>query len=264
MNVAAGQFAVMPDWQSNLERCRLFISEAIAKGIDLLVLPEAIQARDNTDPSYSVRHGQALDGPFVREMCRFTENCNLTLIFTIHIPGDAGRVTNSLLVLHRGLVTARYDKLHLYDAFNVQESSLVSPGQAVAPLIAVGDLMVGVMTCYDLRFPEQAMSLALAGAHVLVVPAAWLKGENKVHHWQTLLAARALDTTCYIVASGECGDKNIGMSQIIDPMGNVLACASDEPGVIVSELTLERVKQVRAQLPVLANRRFLPPTLGKS
>lgn len=264
MNVAAGQFAVMPDWQSNLAQCRLLVSEAIEKHANLLVLPEAIQARDNSDPGYSVRHGQTLDGPFIQGMCQLTENCDLTLVFTMHIPDAAGRVTNSLLALHRGQVTARYDKLHLYDAFNVQESRFVSPGQALAPLIAVGDLLVGVMTCYDLRFPEQAMSLALAGAHALVVPAAWLKGENKVHHWQTLLAARALDTTCYIVASGECGEKNIGMSQIIDPMGNVLASASNQPGLIASEITLERVEQVRARLPVLANRRFLPPVLGNN
>ncbi|OAT76195.1 hydrolase [Mangrovibacter phragmitis] len=262
MNVAAGQFAVMPDWQDNLAQCRLLVSQAIEKRVNLLVLPEAIQARDNTDPGYSVRHGQTLNGPFIQGMRQLTENCDLTLVFTLHIPDDSGRVTNSLLALHRGQVTARYDKLHLYDAFNVQESRLVCPGQAIAPLIAVGDLMVGVMTCYDLRFPDLAMSLALAGAHVLVVPAAWLKGENKVHHWQTLLAARALDTTCYIVASGECGEKNIGMSQIIDPMGNMLACAGLEPGMIVSDITLAHVEQVRARLPVLVNRRFLTPVLG--
>lgn len=262
MNVAAGQFAVMPDWQDNLAQCRLLVSQAIEKRVNLLVLPEAIQARDNTDPGYSVRHGQTLNGPFIQGMRQLTENCDLTLVFTLHIPDDSGRVTNSLLALHRGQVTARYDKLHLYDAFNVQESRLVCPGQAIAPLIAVGDLMVGVMTCYDLRFPDLAMSLALAGAHVLVVPAAWLKGENKVHHWQTLLAARALDTTCYIVASGECGEKNIGMSQIIDPMGNMLACAGLEPGMIVSDITLAHVELVRSRLPVLVNRRFLPPVLG--
>ncbi len=101
----------------------------------------------------------------------------------------------------------------------------MDPGQQIPPVIEVAGLRVGLMTCYDLRFPELALSLALNGAQLLVLPAAWVKGPQKEHHWATLLAARALDTTCYIVAAGECGTRNIGLSRIVDPLGTTLAGA---------------------------------------
>lgn len=112
----------------------------------------------------------------------------------------------------------------------------MDPGQQIPPVIEVAGLRVGLMTCYDLRFPELALSLALNGAQLLVLPAAWVKGPQKEHHWATLLAARALDTTCYIVAAGECGTRNIGLSRIVDPLGTTLAGAGSEPQLIFADL----------------------------
>ncbi|MGG5840169.1 nitrilase-related carbon-nitrogen hydrolase, partial [Huaxiibacter chinensis] len=111
------------------------------------------------------------------------------------------------------------------------------------------------------RFPEMAMNLALAGADVLILPAAWVKGPLKEHHWATLLTARALDTTCYVIAAGECGNKNIGQSRVIDPLGVTIAAAAERPALIMAQLDRERVNAVRQQLPVLGNRRFAPPQL---
>ena len=96
---------------------------------------------------------------------------------------------------------------------------------------------------------------------MLVLPAAWVNGPLKAHHWTTLLAARALDTTCYLVAAGECGTRNIGQSRVVDPFGVTLAEAGDEPDLIFAEVTPDFVREVRAQLPVLLNRRFAPPQL---
>ncbi|VED52943.1 Putative amidase [Raoultella terrigena] len=83
----------------------------------------------------------------------------------------------------------------------------------------------------------------------------------KEHHWATLLAARALDTTCYIVAAGECGNRNIGQSRIIDPLGTTLAGAADRPQMIFADVSVDYLRQVRERLPVLQNRRFAPPQL---
>ena len=94
-----------------------------------------------------------------------------------------------------------------------------------------------------------------------MLPAAWVKGPLKEHHWATLLAARALDTTCYIVAAGECGTRNIGQSRIIDPLGTTLAGAGERPQLIFAELSADYIQQVRERLPVLQNRRFAPPQL---
>lgn len=134
-------------------------------------------------------------------------------------------------------------------------------GEQIPPLIDINGMRIGLMTCYDLRFPELALSLALKGADVLVLPAAWVRGPMKEHHWATLLAARALDTTCYIIAAGECGTRNIGQSRIIDPLGTTIAGAAVQPQLIFAEISADYIRQVRESLPVLRNRRFAPPQL---
>ena len=263
MNVAAGQFAVCPDWAENLRRCSQLMAQAESAGVSLLVLPEAVLARDNSDPGYAARQAQLQDGPFLSGMREASlRHPELATVFTLHIQVGDGQVTNRLFALQDGAILCQYDKLHLYDAFAMQESRLVTAGHLIPPLISLGDMRVGVMTCYDLRFPDLALSLALAGADILAVPAAWVKGPAKEHHWATLLAARALDTTCYIVASGECGERNIGLSQVIDPMGITIASAGESDGLVISPVSKQRITAVRAQLPVLENRRFAPPVLN--
>ncbi|WP_333495049.1 deaminated glutathione amidase [Kluyvera sp. CHPC 1.251] len=261
MRVAAGQFVVTPEWQVNAQRCVALMRSAAEAGTSLLVLPEALLARSDNDPDMSVRSAQALDGGFMQVLLAQSRSDALTTVLTIHTPSGEDRARNTLVALRGGEVIAHYHKLHLYDAFSIQESKRVDAGEALPPLIEVEDVKVGLMTCYDLRFPELAMTLALQGAEILALPAAWVRGPLKEHHWATLLAARALDTTCYVVASGECGTRNIGQSRIIDPLGVTLAGATAEPQLIISEIQREHLLNVRQQLPVLKNRRFALPQL---
>lgn len=262
MFVAAGQFAVSPVWEKNADTCVALMSQAAENGVSLLVLPEALLARDDSDPDLSVKSAQYVEGDFLKQLLRESASNRMTTILTLHVPSSPGRATNTLVALRGGKVVASYAKLHLYDAFSIQESRNVDAGDTIAPLLDVEGLKVGLMTCYDLRFPELSMALALQGAEVLVLPAAWVKGPLKEHHWSTLLAARALDTTCYMIAAGECGNKNIGQSRIIDPFGVTIAAAADVPALVMAEISAERIRQVRAQLPVLRNRRFVPPQLS--
>ncbi|WP_368300502.1 deaminated glutathione amidase [Kluyvera sichuanensis] len=261
MRVAAGQFVVTPEWQVNAQRCVTLMRSAAETGASLLVLPEALLARSDSDPDMSVRSAQTLDGGFMQVLLAQSRSDALTTVLTIHTPSGEGRARNTLVALRGGEVIAHYHKLHLYDAFSIQESKRVDAGEVLPPLIEVEGFKVGLMTCYDLRFPELAMTLALQGAEILALPAAWVRGPLKEHHWATLLAARALDTTCYLVASGECGTRNIGQSRIIDPLGVTLAGATAESQLIISDIQYEHLLHVRQQLPVLANRRFALPQL---
>ncbi|WP_144884654.1 deaminated glutathione amidase [Leclercia adecarboxylata] len=261
MYVAVGQFAVTANWQKNAETCVSLMAQAAAQGASLLVLPEALLARDDNDPDLSVKSAQPLDGSFLTMLLAESARNELTTVLTVHVPSTAGRAINTLVALRGGRIVEQYAKLHLYDAFNIQESRLVDAGTKVPPLIEIEGIRVGLMTCYDLRFPEMALNLALAGAEVLVLPAAWVRGPLKEHHWSTLLAARALDTTCYVVAAGECGNKNIGQSRIIDPLGVTIAAAAEGPALLIAEISQQRITLVRQQLPVLRNRRFAPPQL---
>ncbi len=244
MLVAAGQFAVTSVWEKNAEICASLMVQAAENEVSLFVLPEALLARDDHDADLSVKSAQLLEGEFLGRLRRESKRNMMTTILTIHVPSTPGRAWNMLVALQAGNIVARYAKLHLYDAFAIQESRHVDAGDEIAPLLEVEGMKVGLMTCYDLRFPELALAQALQGAEILVLPAAWVRGPLKEHHWSTLLAARALDTTCYMVAAGECGNKNIGQSRIIDPFGVTIAAASEMPALIMAEVTPERVRQV--------------------
>lgn len=210
MLVAAGQFAVTSVWEKNAEICASLMAQAAENDVSLFVLPEALLARDDHDADLSVKSAQLLEGEFLGRLRRESKRNMMTTILTIHVPSTPGRAWNMLVALQAGNIVARYAKLHLYDAFAIQESRHVDAGNEIAPLLEVEGMKVGLMTCYDLRFPELALAQALQGAEILVLPAAWVRGPLKEHHWSTLLAARALDTTCYMVAAGECGNKISG------------------------------------------------------
>jgi predicted amidohydrolase len=225
------------------------------------VLPEGVLARDITNPNMVLTAAQPLDGPFVSQLLEASKGNNLTTMLCVHIPNGEGKVWNTLLALRNGEIVAQYRKLHLYDAFSVQESENVLAGETIPPLLTIAGLNVGLMTCYDIRFPELARRLVLDGADVLVLPSAWIKGPLKEAHWELLVRARALENTTYLVAVGECGVKNIGNSMVVDPLGVVVVQAPETPALVYADIDPERLAYARQILPVLANRRFNKPTL---
>jgi predicted amidohydrolase len=126
--------------------------------------------------------------------------------------------------------------------------------------VPVEGVTVGLSICYDLRFPELYRKLAIAGARVLLVPAAFTTHTGR-DHWEVLLRARAIENQCYVVAAGQIGDHDpgrscFGRSMVIDPWGTVVAQAPDALGIAVADLELDRVGQIRQEVPSLANRRL--------
>lgn len=262
MKVALGQFAVAPEWKLNLDQCLSLIDRAIAGGAELLILPESIIAADMNDPGITVRTAQPLDGPFVNGLVKALAGTNLSLICCIATPAQPVLTHNCQIVINATGVVACYRKLHLYDAFNMKESRDYVPGTELPPIVQIGDVRVGLMTCYDVRFPEVARSLVVRGADVLSVPAAWVRGPGKEWHWEVMVTARALENTCYVAAVGECGPRNIGCSMLVDPMGVAVVRAGSEPDLLFANVDNERIRATRAVLPVLANRRFRDPELN--
>ncbi|MEH2920404.1 deaminated glutathione amidase [Samsonia erythrinae] len=261
MKVALGQFAVDREWRHNAAAITDLMSAAQQNGADLLVLPEGVLARDITNPNMVLTAAQPLDGPFISHLLEASKGSNLTTMLCVHIPNGEGKVWNTLLALRNGEIIAQYRKLHLYDAFSVQESDNVLAGEDVPPLLTIAGLNVGLMTCYDIRFPELARRLTLDGADVLVLPSAWVKGPLKEAHWELLVRTRALENTTYLVAVGECGPRNIGNSMVVDPLGVVVVQAPETPALVYAEIQPERLAYARQQLPVLAHRRFKKPML---
>ncbi|RKF13346.1 carbon-nitrogen hydrolase family protein [Roseovarius spongiae] len=179
--------------------------------------------------------------------------------------GDAdGRFANrSFLVAPDGSVTARYDKIHMFDVTisdteSYRESTGYRPGKA-AVLGDMGQMRLGMTICYDLRFPRLYRQLAQAGAHVLSVPSAFSPVTGAAH-WETLLRARAIETGCYVLAPAQCGThtatrgksrRTYGHSLAVAPWGKVVADGGADPGVTLLDLDMERVAQARDRIPAL-------------
>ncbi|QZY30697.1 carbon-nitrogen hydrolase family protein [Nocardioides coralli] len=233
---------------------RDLLEELTPEGVDLTVFPEAF-ARDFGKPGSDVSgFAEPLDGPFATELERVAQARDATLLAGLfETSEDLQRPFNTLVL--RGRARADYRKVHLYDSFGYRESDRLTAGPISAPVVELGGLAVGLMTCYDLRFPEQSRALVDAGAEVLVIPAAWVAGERKVDHWRTLVRARAIENTVYVVAVGQPAPRYTGHSMVVDPLGDVIAEAGEEPAVLTATLEREVLVEARRTNPSLANRR---------
>ena len=221
---------------------------------ELVVLPEAF-ARDFGSPGSSVEdYAEPLDGPFVSAL---VEAAGDRVLVAGMFEQTDGLPYNTLVAVDRDGVLATYRKIHLYDSFGYQESKALSAGpldQAVT--LDVGGVNVGLMTCYDLRFPELARRF---DADLLVVPAAWVAGPRKVLHWRTLLTARAIENVTYVAGAGQAGPRYTGHTVVVDPRGDVLAEASTEPTVVEAAIDPALVAEARRENPSLDNRRIFEP-----
>jgi predicted amidohydrolase len=252
----------------NLERVRVAASAAAAQGADLVVFPEATQARFSADLAAVA---EPLNGKFCSGLADIAKTNGLAVIAGVFEPAPNGRVFNTTVAFDRdGSLAAEYRKIHVFDALGHRESDSVTPGDEVV-IASVAGLRVGFMTCYDVRFPELARALAVGGADLIVLPSAWAAGPFKEEHWVTLVRARAIENTIWLAAAGQVPDPaepptkaatGIGRSMLVDPMGVVRLDLGPAEGLGASDVDLEQTAAVRTVLPCLANRRADVLTLG--
>ena len=258
MRVAVAQFAAGRDVAGNRKRVVELVRRAADGGAELVVLPEAAM-HPFGGPADARGSGSAqVAGPVGTARAEAAAAPGVTAVAGMFeaVPGE-DRVLNTVLAAGPGGPLGAYRKLHLFDALGWKESERIKPGPGPLLTFPVGDLTVGVLTCYDLRFPEIGRALVDAGATLLALPAAWVSGPLKEAHWLTLVTARAIENTCYVAAAGQAPRDYSGNSVIVDPMGVHLATLGETDGAVaVAEATAERVAEVRDVLPVLANRRF--------
>jgi len=256
--IAVAQFSPTADAAANLAVISELLSTASDRGARVVVFPE--YSSYFVDPfDESLRsNAEDLDGPFTRALQDFASEYALTVVAgLLEKADDERRVRNTVVAVDATGVIATYRKLHLYDAFGQRESDWVEPGSLDTPeTFEVGGLWFGLMTCYDLRFPEVARLLVDAGADVFLIPAEWVRGPLKEHHWSTLLHARAIENTVYVAAADHPPPLGVGHSMIIDPQGVQVAAVGTGTGLAVAHLDPDAIERVRRVNPSLALRRF--------
>jgi predicted amidohydrolase len=261
MRVALCQIPVSPDPVVNIRRVREALASAARQGAGLAVFPEATQVRFGSDLRAMA---EAVDGTFGRQLSEAASSEQIALVAGMFEPAPDGRVYNTAVAYDAGgALVAAYRKIHLFDSLGQTESDLVAPGSRPA-VIDLAGLRVGILTCYDIRFPELARALVDRGAQLLVVPAAWGAGLFKEEHWVTLVRARAIENTVWVAAADQVPDPSapptgaptgIGRSMLVDPMGTVRVDLGPGPGVAVADVDTTLTTQVRALLPCLEHRR---------
>lgn len=247
------------DMSSNLERVRHWIREAAERNVELVLLPE-----DYGYLAASETEKRALKDADLRQLREAVREEAIRYSVTILAGGhpvrhpDSDKIYNtSTLFSPTGEELATYRKIHLFDAdppgaTPIRESDLYEAGSEVH-MVDAGLCQIGLSICYDLRFPEMYRQLALAGAELLVVPAAFTLTTGK-DHWKILLQARAIENQCFVAAPAQWGRHNerrhsFGSSLICDPWGTLLATAPEGEGLAVAEFDPARINKVREIVP---------------
>jgi deaminated glutathione amidase len=264
MRAAAVQLNATPDKARNLESADRLVRRAAADGAQLVVLPEkwSVLGRGS-----DLRAGaEPLDGPAVTWACAIARELGLELVagsVSERVDGEEKLRNTSLHIGPDGEIKAAYRKVHMFDVevdgTVYRESEHEQPGDEVVLSATADGVRLGLTVCYDVRFPELYRILAVRGAQVLTIPAAFTVPTTR-DHWEVLVRARAIEDQCFVIAPNQVGEhaeglRSGGRSMIVDPWGLVLAQAADTETVITADLDLEAQAAIRAKLPSLANRR---------
>ena len=260
MRIACAQILSGTDPAANLAFVEDYTRRAAESGARLVVFPEATMCRFGV-PLAPI--AEPIDGRWADAIRGIAAAADLTVLVGMFTPASDGRVTNTLLATGRG-VEARYDKIHLYDAFSFTESATVAPGHEPV-VIRIDGVGVGVTLCYDIRFPALFTELADRGASVITVSASWGAGPGKLDQWQLLSRARALDTTCFVAAAGQAypgpelarassAPTGVGGSLVASPLGEVIESVGPDPQLVVCDIDVDTIPAIRDTLPVLRNR----------
>jgi omega-amidase len=251
IQAAAVQFNVRQgDVDANLAHVRGTLRRVAAQGANLAVLPEMW----SSGFAYKNLNELALRTPgIVEELLALSQELKLVIVGSMP-ESNGNKVFNTVFLADNGVLAGVYRKIHLFSLLG-EDRAFSGGDRWLVAETSVGK--IGVIICYDLRFPEISRRLAVEGAQVICIPAQWPKPREE--HWRTLVRARAIENQLFVVACNACGPIGkldlFGMSMIVDPKGSVLAEAGEGEGEIVATLDMQAMADWRAQIPCFNDRR---------
>ncbi len=262
--------------RSVTDNCRAvedLVRQAASAGAHYVQTPEMTTLLERKRTALMEKVRSEADDPALRQLRALAAETGIWLhIGSIAVLLDDGRVANrGYLIAPDSTIAARYDKIHMFDVDlpggeRYRESGTYRPGDRAI----IADLpwaRLGMTICYDLRFPDLYRQLTRSGAGILTAPSSFTR-QTGAAHWHLLLRARAVENGCFMIAAAQAGDhedgrKTYGHSLIVDPWGDILAEAGEEPGIIVADIDPARIDAMRQRIPALANERsFDPPQAG--
>jgi deaminated glutathione amidase len=265
MRAAAVQLTAKADKAANLEKADRLVRRAAADGAELVVLPEKWTAIGTGDDLRAAAE-QIGAGEASMWAAGVARELGIDLVagsISEHVEGDEKLRNTSPHYGPDGELKAAYRKIHMFDVevggVEYRESDHEDPGEEAVLTATADGVEIGLTVCYDLRFPELYRLLAVDGARILTVPAAFTVPTTR-DHWEPLVRARAIENQAFVIAANQIGKhppnhRSGGRSLIVDPWGIVLAAAPDSECVITADLDLEAQAGIRRRLPSLANRR---------
>ncbi len=269
IRVACVQMRSGTDVAENIASASALIRQAAGQGVQFIATPEMTTLLDRKPGAAWEKSTTEEADPGLAAFRKLAGELGVTvLIGSIAIRAGEGKCANrSFLIAPDGNVLARYDKIHMFDvqlnAGNIyrESDSFIAGDAAVVAHAPVGEL--GMTVCYDVRFPELYRQLAIAGARIIAVPAAFTRITGEAH-WHILLRSRAIETGCFVIAPAQGGKhqdgrETFGHSLIIDPWGRILAEGGTDPGIFMATLDLGQVDEARAKIPSLAHVRPFRP-----
>ena len=259
MKVAVVQFKASTTKETNLKKIIKFISQAAKNKAALVAFPEFMMFYTNSSQTSKqlASLAETIKGNFVTTIANTARENKIQVIGSFYEKSTKkDRVYDTSFIIDRsGKVISTYRKIHLYDALGFRESDKMISGSKIAKPVSTSIGKVGMMICYDLRFPEMSRALAVSGSEVLVVPSAWVKGTMKEEHWLTINKTRAIENGCYVIAPDQVGNMYCGRSVVVDPYGKILLDMKKKQGIGYVNIELKKIKNIRKVLPLLKNRR---------
>lgn len=262
MRISLIQMNSQSDTGHNLQEAAILLTEAARQGATYALLPENFAFFGGEKEKQTKGEEIATQAKtFLAETAR---RLNLTITGGgFPLPAAEGKFYNAAVTCGSdGSEIHRYDKLHLFDVapgdnVTYQESRGTHSGAGELSLLELPPFAFGITICYDVRFAALYRKYARMGANVLCVPAAFTRLTGEAH-WHTLLRARAIENTCYVLAAAQVGEhyggrQTFGHSIVYDPWGEVVAELPDRPGVVVADLKIERINEVRGRMPSLTH-----------
>lgn len=257
--IAVIQFKASTDKSQNLRRIVDFISKSASRGAELCAFPEFMMFYTTLQqsPRGLASQAETIDGNFVRTIASAARKNAIEVIGTIYEKSKKKDKVydTSFLIDKSGTLRSTYRKIHLYDALGFKESKKLQPGSKISAPVKTSIGKLGMLICYDLRFPEMSRVLASSGSEILVAPSAWVRGKMKEEHWLTINKTRAIENGCYVIAPDQVGNIYCGRSLVVDPYGKILLDMKKKQGLGIVEISTPKIRETRKILPLLHNRR---------